>query len=68
MVRHSFMDENNTAHDQSLGKKLIEKTDTKNWLNIEAAIKWTITLLCVIIKQKNFKILECPPQLSKRFN
>lgn len=30
MVRHSFMDENNTAHDQSLGKKLIEKTDTKN--------------------------------------
>ena len=30
MVRHSFMDENNTVHDQSLGKKLIEKTDTKN--------------------------------------
>lgn len=30
MVRHSFMDENNTVHDKSLGKKLIEKTDTKN--------------------------------------
>ena len=59
MVRHSFMDENNTVHDQSLGKKLIEKTDTKNWLNIEAAIKWTITLLCVIgVKQACFRRIQ----------